>query len=304
MARHRRQSSQVPRPNFDPFESRSLGDVGEFLVVPVTNQRYFQGTPIPVIGLEFAQGTHGLLLPRKALQVPQPIDLITTYITYQEVIGEPPRQTYVIDGLERVERDAFVIELARLLGAYEGLGASHKDIDLRLAKEWFRAKGLAEVDSRIRAGSALVAPQTALLLIEWALVISPKTVGPDTVAPNVGALILAVQDGLGIQGNADEAADAGRPHVFSGDTGSALFREVVSSADFYAQEDIASILAHHHARWIRLSGELAGSPESVDLADMFNQATGVAKDDFTAGWARPVGQLRNTRLVSDSRPSA
>jgi hypothetical protein len=127
----------------------------------------------------------------------------------------------------------------------------------------------------IRKGSTLCAPQTLLLLIEFAMLCPTDEPDAGAGAPRLPGLILAIQEDLG-GGN-----DSEDERVFTGDPHSRLFRLIVASHHFGQSEDPATTIAHHHQRWVRLSRERAGEPGAVDLNARFLEATGVHKDDFT-----------------------
>jgi hypothetical protein len=264
------------------FGRRLKGDIGTFLVVPRSDRAYFAGSPIPVLGVPLAGTQSGLLVPAKVVRAPQPIDLMKTYVTYGEAMPTAPSPTYVADALRRVARDPFIIECARLLGAYESPTASREHLDQQLAEAWFQRQALANVRAHLQSGSTLVSTQALLLVIQWALLISPLEAPAGEPSVHLGALILAVQDGLGYEREPDTEPDPDRDHVFTGATHSALFREIVSNSDFNSSRDLGTTLAHHHERWTRLARELAGDSRAADLQACFLDATGITKDDFTA----------------------
>ena len=263
--------------------NRPPGDDGDFLVLPDRERRYFAVTMLPAIGLEFVQQASGLRVPASAARPPQPIDLIASYITYEEVTGSALGLGYVLDSLRRVPRDAMVQSCARLLGAYESLGASRREIDEHLVSQWFKEPAATRLRQELKKNRTLVAPQTLLLLMQFALLVSPGEPSDDKEPAPFAALLLALQDDLG--GDEEQARQ-----VFRGESESPLFREVVASQHFSSWPSEVSTLGHHHLRWMALPADRSDDPRYVDLIQQFEVATGVAKHDFTAvGTALWVG---------------
>lgn len=269
-------SSRRPEPGLGKFKRRPLGDEGAYIAVPEPGRMYLAGTTIPAVGAKYVQRPDGLLVPQALARAPQPLDLIRTYVTYSELFGYPPPSEYVVEALGAVPRTEFVRGVAGLLGVYERIGASRPEIDRALADRWFKEPAIGLIRGLLGERATLVAPQTLLLLMQFALVRSHEVPDADATPHPLPALILAVQEGLGGIRDADES------NVFTGDTRSALFRQVVAGHHFGSTDDEATTMAHHHQRWSHLSGTHAGDPRAVDLSKAFHAATGVEKDDFTA----------------------
>ena len=268
--------SRRSEPGLGQFRHRPQGDEGNYLTVPEPGRIYLPGTTIPAIGTKYVQRQDGLLVPAAVARGPQPLDLIKTYVTYSQLFGYPPYPGYVAEALGAVPRTEFVRGLASLLGAYEKLDASRSDIDRALTAAWFKEPATGIIRGLLREHATLVAPQTLLLLMQLALVGATEQPEPDATAHPIPAMILAVQEGLGGDGHEGES------HIFTGDTRSALFRQVVASHHFGSTNDAATTIVHHHQRWSRLGGAHAGDRGAVNLYEAFRDATGIDKDDFTA----------------------
>jgi hypothetical protein len=271
-------SPRIPRriqPEFKRFSQRPRGDEGTYLAIPEAGRTYFPGTTIPAIGARYVQRNDGLIVPESVARAPQPIDLIQSYITYSELFGFPPDPDYVVEALAAVPRDEFVRGCAALLGMYEKIGASRRDIDRQLTDLWFKGPAVGKIRGLLHDNSTLVAPQTLLLLMQLALVRSPVVPDPEARPRPLPGLIMATQEVLGSSVDEEEK-------VFTGDPHSALFRQVVASHDFGDAEDVATTIAHHHQRWVRLAGDHDSEAGAMDLYAAFREATGVDKDDFTA----------------------
>lgn len=270
---------RIPRRRqLDPrqFRTRPLGDEGDYIAKLEAGRAYFDGTTIPAVGSRYVERPDGLLVPETATRGPQAIDLIKTYVTYSEVIGIPPYPNYIVDALAAVRRYDFVLWCARLLGAYEKLTADRAKIDNNLMNAWFSDSGRERITPLLREHATLVAPQALLLLMQLALLRSPDEPAKGSRPQPWPAVILALQEGLGSDG--DEAES----NVFTGDPHSALFRFVVASHHFGSTQNVATTVAHHQQRWKRLAEAHAADVGAVDLHAAFKEATDVDKDDFTA----------------------
>lgn len=115
------------------------------IAIPEAGRLYLSGTTIPAIGAKFVQRPDGIIDPETVARGPRPIDLIKTYVTYSELFGHPPYPDYIVEALGAVPRLDFVRLCASVLGLYEKLGASRRDVD----------RQLAEVCSRTREGHPL-----------------------------------------------------------------------------------------------------------------------------------------------------
>jgi hypothetical protein len=270
---------RVPRrsgPDLAQFKNRPRGDEGAYIAVPEAGRVYHAGTTIPAMGLRFVQRPDGLIVPEAIARGPQPIDLIKTYITYSELFGHPPYPDYIVEALGGVPRLEFVRTCASVLGLYEKLGASRQDVDGQLAEVWFKDKGKAIILGLLRANATLVAPQTLLLLMQFALARSPDVVEPRSETPHaLQTMILALQEGLG------SGVDETESNIFTGDPKSTLFRQMVAGHHLGSTQDEATTIAHHQQRWVRLPRAHAGEAGAVDLYQAFRDATGLDKDDFT-----------------------
>lgn len=265
-------------PSFDDFQRRLPGDEGDFLVVPEGNRRYFAGSPVPAVGMTFVE-RGGLFLPESAVRPPQPIDLMGTYLTFAEIFGRRPGLAYVVDALGRIGRDPFVRSCAELLGRYDALQANRSEIDEALVTASFREPTASRVRALLQGNRVLITPQALLLLMRFSLVISPDE-PPEGAEPRAFiGVVLALQDELGY---ARSPGGTSSGYVFRGETTSPLFREIVANQAFAASVDEVTLIASHHLHWEQLPAEVGDRPGRVDLKALFEEATGISKDDFMA----------------------
>lgn len=263
------------------------------MAVPSADARYFPGTPVRAIGVEFVQ-RDGLFLPASVARHPQPIDLVGTYLTFEEIFGRRAGLAYVREALGLIGRDLFIRSCAELLGQYEAPGADRRQVDEALIEATFREPARGRVLGLLRSGNrALITPQSLLLLIQLALLHSPATpTGAAEPKPFI-AVVLALQDGLGHRDGDGGARSEDDPrNVFRGESDSPLFRAIVANQAFAKWPDARILIARHHLHWEQLPAEAGERPGRADLKALFEQATGVSKEDFQAVGTALWGHLQ------------
>lgn len=264
----------------DDFLRRVEGEGADWIAVPDASRRHWQGTAVPVIGArEYRTLPSGLIVPAQVAAGPQPIDLIQVFLTAEEVFGRRFGMPFVEEELLHVDRDRLLVRCARILGAYEKMQADRRQLDDGLVGNWFTEPTATRVREALRGDRRLMAPQGLLMLMRYALVVSP-TEPPDDRLGRFPALLMALQDALG--GHRDLADRPDSPVVFGGDTESTLFREMVQNQAFYASVDTGTMLARHHLHWNVLPERMHDDPRQEDLVRLFAEATGVPFDDFVA----------------------
>lgn len=260
-----------------------------------------RGSIVPLLPAGYVQRPSGVFVPESAVRGPTPIDLITTYVTAEEIFDQRLGLEFVRYVLPQVSRASLLRWCAELLGFYEALGASRKEIDKALVEHWqFREPVAERLRTELKNNRTLVTPQAILLLAQFALVLCPDEAAKDAEVPRFAVLAFAIQDALGQQRDEREKPE---DHTFSGDTASTLFREVISNQDFNAWTDEGTLLARHHLHWEKLPAEAQDRPGRVDLVELFEEATGVSKDIFTAVgtaiWAAVEVHRRYPLAISD-----
>lgn len=288
-------------PSFEDYLQRQPGEEGNWLFAPDPERRYMPGSTVPLLATGYVQRSSGIFVPEAAARGPAPIDLITTYVTAEEIFDQRLGLEFVRYVLPQVSRGSLLRWCAELLGFYEALGASRKEIDSALVEHWqFREPVANRLRTELRNNRTLVTPQAILLLAQFALVLCPEDAAKDAEVPRFAVLAFAIQDALGQQRDERENPE---DHTFSGETASTLFREVISNQDFNAWTDEGTLLARHHLHWEKLPAEARDRPGRVDLAELFDEATGVSKDIFTAVgtaiWAAVEVHRRYPLPISD-----
>lgn len=314
---------------FEDFIKRHEGDTGDWIAVPDPSRRYWPGATVPIVGArEYTVLSSGLIVPTAATRGPQPIDLMQVFVTAEEALGQRLGYEFAEYELARVPRDDVLVRSARILGAYEALGADRPALDENLVANWFTEPTATRVRMLLRGDRRLLAPQSLLTLMRMALVISPTEV-PGERPNRFPALVLSIQDSLGAERSAanapsdgptadqtaDEAIEANaeaeaveelstnamssEPSVFGGETSSPMFREIVQNQAFYAETDAGTLLGRHHLHWVVLPERMKEDPRREDLPGLFQRATSVPFDDFMAVglalWA--IVETRNVNPV-------
>jgi hypothetical protein len=263
------------------------------LAVPSADARYFPGSVIRAIGVEFVQ-RNGLFLPASVAREPQPIDLVGAYLTFEEIFGRQAGLAYVREALGLVGRDPFIRSCAELLGRYEAPDADRRQVDEALLEATFRQPARGRVLGLLRSGNrALITPQSLLLLIQLALLHSPATPAGAAEPKPFIAVVLALQDGLGDRdGDGGARSEDDTRNVFRGESDAPLFRAIIANQAFAKWPDARILIARHHLHWEQLPAEARERPGRVDLKALFEQATGVSKEDFQAVGTALWGHLQ------------
>jgi hypothetical protein len=220
-----------------------------------------------------------LAVPIASTRGPQPIDLMQVFLTAEEVFGGRLGLPFAEAELREVARCAMLVRCAKILGAYDRMQADRETLDEGLVAGWFTEPTATKVCERLRRDRRLFAPQALLMLMRLAIVHSPELV-PEGRPHRFPALVLAIQDDLGAQ--RDEAPEPARPNVFTGETRSAMFREMIQNQAFYASVDTGTMLGRHHLHWNVLPERMRDDSRWEDLPALFAEATGVPFDDFIA----------------------
>ncbi len=164
---------------------RHSGDEGDWLFKPMPDRRYVPGTAVPLLSLRYGPRPSGVLVPESTLKGPQPVDLITTYITAEEIFGQRLGLEFVRHVLPQVSRDRLLTWCAELLGFYEAVGGSRKDLDHALIDHWrFQepvatrpgAMSMASHTMRRRPTSTLPEPKIREEKLQVSRVLQPVTV--------------------------------------------------------------------------------------------------------------------------------
>lgn len=263
----------------EDFLRRIEGEEGDWIAVPDPSLRYWQGSAVPIVGgRDYTTLPSGIIVPREAAAGPQPIDLIQVFLTAEEAFGRRLGLEFVQDEVRSVDRDRLLVRCAVLLGAYEKMQADRQQIDEQLVANWFTEPTATRVRTALRDNRRLLAPQALLMLMRYAIALSPNEPEADRIG-RFPALLMAIQDDLG-GGRRRRSID--EPITFEGDTASVLFREIVQNQAFHASVDTGTMLARHDLHWNVLPERMRDDRRREDLVTLFAEATGVPFDDFVA----------------------
>lgn len=285
MADGRRQFTERVKELNRLFRDSQPRDTENWLFVPRQGQPYAAGTTVPMLGQQFVPTPSGLLLPVAAARGPDPIDLIATYLTAEEVAGRSIPFAAVLDRLKAVDVERALTWCAGVLARKDAPGANRREVDLELATVYLQDPPRTGVLNQLRAGRVLATPQGLLTLAKLSLLHCQGEEQLDE--PIFLPLLLAVQSAMGGDQTDFEP-------TFTGTTTHPLFRSVVSSAWFSRDTDPVSTMATLQLRWRDHPDRLREHPQWVDLPARFADATGLQFDEFlglgTALWAAASNQ--------------
>ncbi|KPM55409.1 hypothetical protein ACG83_08510 [Frankia sp. R43] len=234
------------------------------------------GSPLTAAAEQFQARRSGLFVP--ASSAPWPIDLIQSFATGTELLGQPMPPDDVVVLVRRRSVAQTLAFCGYWLAAIE---AADDDvaIDREYVEKYFVQFDDADIAPRarrlIRQGSRILIPQALLLLAKLALLISPgepPADHPDTDMPLVGALV-GMSDYLDGRGKHRLAA-AGSPW---GSVPADLSLELVANQYFNSGYDDKSLLARFRRIYLQLMPELAAQEPQryLDFDREFLQTTGL-----------------------------
>ena len=217
-------------------------------------------------------------MPASYTRFPVPLDSVSTYITGEDVWGEPVPAALTVGALRQLPLSVTLDFCAQLLALVDDERLTQKQVDRALQAE-FRPEVWRRISALLAGGNrVLVAPQVLLQLIKYAAVFSGDDLVPDVRPGHPLMAMFGVADDLQRR---DDLGDDGGLVVGTGVPGR-LEREIVATHHFHRQIDSQHVLAMFVRRWLQLPTELAGQRDVVDLASEFRGAVEVDLRDFVA----------------------
>lgn len=246
-----------------------------WLVQPRSDTPYHEGTVVPLLGLQVRQRPSGLLVVGDVTD-PAPIDQMAVYLTASEVFGAYLPEGLLDELLEGRTADRLVWATAMLLRAEHEEVA---DLEVAIVNE------VLVGEARERAGNLLasrerrlIAPQIQLLVAAGALLGLPWTGDHPADAPDVtGALLLGLHVGDLLEGASHDDTE-----ILFGNVRAGLAAEVVANQLFNSVTQLRADIARHEAVWHRHLPAVAETEGLPDLAELFENVTGVPLDVFQA----------------------
>lgn len=249
--------------------------LGDHIWVPRPDEALIPGSTAPAVVSEFVQAPSGLFVPRAAAAPAEPLDMVHLYLTGEEVFGEQPPVEWVIQQLQRMRSDDALTFAAQVLAATHAPGMNRHEVDEHFLPQWLVEPTLTRVRNILRdRRRVLVVPQMAHVFLKLAAVFCPAE--PDASDPpgRPHAVLLSLPDLL--RDDLEEAET-----VITGAAGT-LTRELVANQLFNARPDHAAVVGRYSSRWLCLPTELADDPRVVDLAGLYEEATGAPLGDVMA----------------------
>lgn len=257
----------------------------EFRAKMAQIMRQLGSTGVPVVP-SYLNKRSGLIVPPRTAQ-PSPLDHVKLYITAEEVFGVAPPMNWVERQLQDISLDDVLRFVATWLHQLHRSGADVRRVDSLAADTWFEPGTREKVkDLCQRGGRTLVTPQALFVLAKMACSVAADASAEVNPAILVGGL-LAISQHLGLS-RENGAADPSLGLVG---------QELIANQLFNRNPSQANIMAGFVRRWLQLPCELAGEARVIDLADAFQQATGVSLTDLqiigTALWSSSLKDQRS-----------
>jgi hypothetical protein len=248
------------------------------------DQPFIPGTTARSLAPTAVRLPSGLYVPAGARVEQAPIDLITTYLTCEEVVGERRGLAYALRIIAAADREGAIELLATWIAERQALEADHVALDRQLAARVFADNHRDRVLGLLGTRRVMLSPQGLLIAAKSVLQLSGQA--PDWRPDLLVLAILALQEDL-------VASDGAEGRGVS--PGGALFRELVRSQHFHAETYPRMLVTSHQSRWRDLPPRLRRG--RVELPAEFGRATGVPLDDFIA-----VGFAVWSRVSGDGHP--
>ncbi len=248
----------------------------EWLARPRADQRYHEGTIVPMLGLRVRKRPSGLLVVG-ADDDPSPADLMLAYLAASEVFGARLSDVELTEFLKGATADRLVWATALLLRAiHEGdVSRLEQAIVDEMLQDPARERARNLLTDR---GRRLIVPQLQLLVAAASVLSLPWSADDPVDAPDVTrALILALHVGDALQRPLDRDED-----ILFGNVSSGLAVEIVANQLFNSTTQLRADMARHESVWHRHVREVAADAHLPDLAVVFEQTTGVPIDVFEA----------------------
>ena len=258
----------------DTFLSQQPAGTNDWLFVPRTGTRYAAGTSVPLLATGYLPSNTGLYLPERAMRRPMPIDILATYVTGEDVLGQPFPLELVIAGLAASSQTDVLVVCANLLAAWEEKPLDvERDVQIAAV---FRDPYHGHIIDAVRHGQALFSVQAILILAKLAVRFCPPRAPTDgSRLPSVPLWLLSIQDALGRD-------DPGVTGTIAGVTGDPRTIAALMRTQFLStRPELGTLLAVFQLRWRDLPAQVEHRHRRRgNLEGMFKDATGVKLDDL------------------------
>lgn len=237
---------------------------GDLIVPRLSRDQPAFAPNVPMIGSSvFEVATSGLYVPVRAET--QPMDLIGSYATAEDVLGSPTSVADLIAQVKELCLTSLIGKLTPLVAMLEQRGIANKKLSqelLGLCPPSIEATLRPMIDSGERI---FTSTQVVLTLIKLALKFAKE--GDDDVdAQRLGPLVLGTADQVG--------------KVRAGDPDWHL--ELARYGWFYAQPQHGHLMGRLQRLWIEVIPSLSEDSRYVDIRTEVEAATGVPFDTYVA----------------------
>ncbi|MET9955159.1 hypothetical protein ABZ135_26920 [Streptomyces sp. NPDC006339] len=247
-----------------------------YLVEIKNGAKFISGTTARLLSVQYVQRPSGIFVPERVGVAPAPIDLIKTYVTYEELVGEKSHLAVVIDLLKKVNVFEVLGFTSQWLARYYDPGVDHGRLDREYAELHFQGLLRVKAISFVNEGRVFVAPQLLHAVAKLALIYSSTQSSEPVDVGLLGLIPLALGDHLDQSG---DIPDGENVVVDSDGLPGVLARHMISNQHLNRPLDSASLMASFSRRWREISRENPHR-DLGSFEDLYRAEVGIDLDEL------------------------
>lgn len=223
-----------------------------YLVEIEKGANMISGTTARLLSVQYVQRPSGILVPERVGVPVAPIDLIKTYVTHEELVGEKSQLAAIVDVLKKINVFQVLGFTSQWLTRHYDPGVDHARLDREYAELHFQGTRRVKATSFASEGRVFVVPQLLHALAKLALIYSSTEVKDVVDVQVLGLLPLALGDHLDQSGDMPDGENVA---VDADGTPGVLARHMISNQHLNRPLDAASLMASFSRRWREIPRE-------------------------------------------------
>ncbi|WP_142141914.1 hypothetical protein [Streptomyces sp. SLBN-31] len=246
-------------------------------MVEIENGKTFvSGTAVRMLSTSYVQRSSGILVPERFGAPIAPIDLIKTYVTYEELVGGKSELSAVIETLKRISVFQVLGFTSHWLARYYDPRVDHAKLDREYAELHFQGPVRIKAISLVGESRALVVPQLLHALAKIAIIYCSAETQDVVDVGVLGWMPLTLGDHLDQIG---EIPDGENVAVNADGTPGVLARHMISNQHLNRPLDAASLMASFSRRWREIPR--CNPHESLgSFEDLYRAEVGIDLDEL------------------------
>ncbi|MFF3710334.1 hypothetical protein [Streptomyces phaeochromogenes] len=255
----------------------TAGDSDSPYLVEIENGKsLISGTAVSMLSNAYVQRSSGIFVPERFGAPIAPIDLIKTYVTYEELVGGKSQLSAVIETLKKVNVFQVLGFTSQWLARYYDPGVDHAKLDREYAELHFQGALRVKAFSLVSEGRVLVVPQLLHALAKIAVIFC-SVESKDVVDVGVlGWAPLALGDHLDQSGGIPDGENVA---VNADGTPGVLARHMISNQHLNRPLDAASLMASFSRRWREIPRD--NPHENLgSFEDLYREEVGIDLDEL------------------------